>query len=356
MIYYGIAAIFPLVMWFFYSYLTKGDQFSDRQRIRWRNFLAVIAILPMFLLFVLRYKTIGSDTIGYVRFFENGVRNYTLAELLNIDLMRQEVAYRIYVKLISLITTDYTVYFLINGIVIFGTLLHFAKKYTENPFVFFFLFMTLGTYQFMETGLRQSLAIVICLWSIDFLKDKKIIRFILLVILASLFHQSAWVFLLMLPLSWIRKTDWTVVSHVIIAAAFVTGFTVFHELFNEWLGYEYNIEETGNGVIFLALVFILFAFSLFMTYAESSKIEGQSLIIHLAILTVTLWVLRLISRTAERISYYYIIGLYAYFAQAVNCRKDKLSDLAKGVLIVVCLALFIYRNLDTNYLFFWGGL
>lgn len=356
MIYYSIAAIFPLIMWFFYSYITKGTQCSDQQKIKLIKFLAAIAILPMFLLFVLRYKYVGGDTIGYVNFFQNEIRRYSFEVLLKQDLMRSEIGYHIYVKLISLFTDNYTVYFLINGIVIFGTLLHFAKKYTENPFVFFFLFMTMGTYSFVETGLRQTLAMMVCIWAIDFLKDKKIIRFILLVALASLFHMSAWLFLLILPLSIIKRLDWIIGTHIIMAFVFFVGFADFQDIINEWLGYKYTVEETGNGGIFFVFVLVLFAFSLFMTYNRTSKIKGQSLIVHMAILTVTFWLLRLISRTAERISYYYIIGLYAYVSQAVQCRKDKLADLVKGVLIVVCFGLFVYRNLDTSYLFFWGGL
>lgn len=353
MIYYVISALWPLAMWLLYYSTTKAGRMEDKQKIKLKNALAVISVLPMFLVFVLRYKYIGADTIGYVRFFEGEVRKYTFAELLNTDIMRVEVGYRIYVKLISLITENYTVFFLVNGIVIFGTLLHFAKKYTENPFVFFFLFITLGTYSFVETGLRQALAMVICLWALDFLKDKKAIRFILLVILAYCFHHSAMVFILMLPLSWIRKLDWSIVTHLFVGAAFLVGFTVFHDLFNEWLGYDYGIEETGNGGIFLALVVVLFIFSLFMTYGNLTKTDGQHLIVHLSILTVTIWMLRLFSRTAERISYYYIIGLYAYFAQAVQCRKDKLSDLAKCALLLACFVLFMRRNINASYLFFW---
>ena len=355
MIYYGIVALWPLVMWFFNYYITRVRQLGDKQKRQLRYILTVIAILPMFLLFVLRYKYIGNDTIGYVRFFEGEVRKYTFAELLNTDLMRIEVGYRIYVKLISLITENYTVFFLVNGIVIFGTLLHFAKKYTENPFVFFFLFMTLGTYQFVETGLRQALAMVICLWALDFLKDKKAIRFILLVILAYCFHHSAMIFILMLPLSWIRKLDWSIVTHLFVGAAFLVGFTVFHDLFNEWLGYDYGIEETGNGGIFLALVVVLFIFSLFMTYGNLTKTDGQHLIVHLSILTVTFWLLRFISRTAERVSFYFIFGLYIYFSQALSYYKDKLTTLMKVALIAACLVLFVYRNVNISYLFFWGG-
>ena len=93
----------------------------------------------MFLIFVLRYKYIGADTIGYVKFFETEVRDYSFRALLRQDEMRTEIGYRLYVKVISLFTSNYTIYFLINALIIFGTLYHFVKKHTDNPFIFFFL-------------------------------------------------------------------------------------------------------------------------------------------------------------------------------------------------------------------------
>lgn len=356
MIYYGIAAIFPLIMWFIYEHIVGKNQYSDKEKLKLRTWLTVFSIAPMFLLFVLRYKYVGVDTIGYVKFFQNEIREYSFLELFNKELMRTEIGYRIYVKIISLFTDNYTVYFLINGIVIFGTLLHFSKKYTDNPFIFFFMFITLGTYQFVETGLRQALAMMICLWAIDFLKDKKIIRFILVVALASLFHTSAWLFLLLLPLFMIKRLDWTIATHVIMALVFFVGFSFFHNTFIQWLGYDtYYIDQTGNGGIFFVFVLVLFAFSLFMTYNRTSKIEGQSLIVHMAILTVTFWLLRLISRTAERVSFYYIFGLYIYFSQSLSYYKDKLTTLMKVALIAACFFLFVYRNVNISYVFFWGG-
>ena len=355
MIYYGLAAIFPLIMWFINDYVARVNKLNEEEKKKLTYRLTIVAILPIFLLFVLRYKYIGADTIGYVRFFQKEVRGYSFAQLFNQDLMRVEIGYRIYVKIISLFTDNYTTFFLVNGLVIFGTLLHFSKKYTKNPFVFFFLFITLGTYNFVETGLRQALAMMICLWAIDFIKDKKLIRFILLVLLAYYFHKSAILFLIMYPLSLIKKMDWVIASYMVMAAVFLVGFSVFQGFFNQLLGYEYDVEETGNGGIFMMLVLVLFSFSLFMMYDKPKEAGNQSLIVQLSLMTVIFWLLRLISRTAERISYYYITGLYIYFSQAVNYDKDKLSSLLKWLLILACFALFVYRNIGINYQFFWQG-
>lgn len=355
MIYYGIAAIFPLLCWGFYEWWLKQEKLSEEKKKQFKIWMVILAILPMFLLFVLRYKYVGADTIGYVRFFQKEIRGYTLLELFDEDLMRFEIGFRIYVKIISLFTEDYTVFFLISGLVIFGSLLSFSCKYTQNPFLFFFFFITLGTYAFMETGLRQALAISICLWAVDFVKDKKFIPFLLLVLLAQYFHKSAIIFLLVYPLCLVKQIDWTFVIYAILTVVFLVGFAAFQGFFNQLFGYEYEIEETGNGGIFALLVAILVFFSMFIMQGKDKDIEGQDIILHLSLITILFWVLRLVSRTAERISYYYIIGMYAYVSHAFTYDKDKFSNFLKWLLILACLALFIYRGVGIEYQFFWQG-
>ena len=105
----------------------------------------------------------------------------------------------------------------------------------------------------------------------------------------------------------------------------------------------------------MIFVFVLCAFSLFMMYDKPKELEGQEIITQLSFMTVVFWLLRLVSRTAERISYYYIFGLYIYFSQAIKYDKDKLSSLLKWLLLLACLVLFVYRNIGISYQFFWQG-
>lgn len=355
MIYYGFAAVAPLVCWAICSVWQKENRLKGAAYETLKKRLTVLAVLPMFLMFVLRYKYVGPDTIGYVRFFQNDIRQYRFGQLLSKDFMRFEIGFRLYVKIISLFTSNYTVYFFINGCIIFGTLLRFSLKYTKNPFVFFFLFMTLGTYAFFETGLRQALAMTVCLWSIDFIKDKKLWKFVLTVILAYYFHKSAIIFLITYPLCSIKKYDWMLFVYAVLAIVLTIGFTYFQNIFNQLLGYEYDVEETGNGGIFLMFISVIFLFSFYILYDKKGEDKVPSYIMHLSLITVVFWVLRLISRTAERISYYYMFGLYAYFSQATNYQKDRLDAFLKWLLILACLFLFVYRNNGISYRFFWQG-
>ena len=350
MIYYLVAAASPLLFWGIYE-LGKEKQNNQKAYKKWMVFLG---ILPMVLMFVLRYRTIGADTPGYVKFFQTEIRQISFWDLFNADLFRVETGYRIYVKLISYLTSSYTIYFLINAIVIFGTLYRFSFKFTENPFIFFFLFITLGTYQFIETGLRQGLAMTICIWALSFVKDRKPLKFILTVVLAYYFHKSAVIFLMIYPLSLIKRREIMIFIYAILTAIFTVGFAAFQSFFNELLGYEYSVEGTGNGLIFLILVTVTFLYSLIVTQRKDATKETNPLVVHMAFITVLFWVLRLISRTAERISYYFIPGLYLYFAQTTKYNDDKIAVALRWLLIVVCFALFVYRNVGATYLFFWA--
>lgn len=357
MLYYLIAAIAPIVGWFFYDSWVKNKEISEESKLRTKKWVVFISILPMILLYVLRYRTVGADTPGYVFFFEDTVRAYSYKDLISSELMRVEIGYRLYVKTISLFTENYTVYFLVNAIVIFGSLYRFAFKYAGNPFVFFSMFIALGTYNFIESGLRQGLAMVICLWALDFVKDKKLVKFCLTVFLAYLFHKSALIFFLIYPLGYLKKYKSALAVYAVMLVTFVFGFANFQQFFNELLGYEYAIEETGNGGVFLILTILICVYSsLVLSYKEKEQIDsGNYVIMHMAFMTVVFWVLRLISRTAERISYYFIFGLYAQFAETASYRDTKDTLMIKISIIAVSVALFVYRMIGARYLFFWQG-
>ena len=354
MVYYLIAAIFPLFGWGMNHWINQNYQLTGRQKKRVEWWMVIISILPMFLLFVLRNKVIGTDTSGYVRLFMETIPKYSFNEILQGKTTSNEIGFSLYLKLISLITSNYTIFFLFNGIIIFGALLHFSYKHTNNRFVFFFLYVTLGTYNFALTGLRQALAMSICLLAVELVSKRKLIPFLLCIFLASLFHKSAWIFLIVYPLVYLKKYDWMFFVYAIIAGFFILGFSFFQELFNSFLGYDYNIEETGNGGIFVLLIIIFFVYSFYMLYDNQEEKRRNLISVHLSILTIIFWLLRLISRTAERISFYYICGLYVYFAQTFGYQKDKLASLLKWLLILAALALYVYRSWGASYMFVWG--
>jgi len=73
---------------------------------------------------------------------------------------------------------------------------YLIHSYSKKVFFSFFIFITLGYFYFSLTGLRQTIAISIFILAILKILDRKNIQAIFLIVLASMFHSSALVTLL----------------------------------------------------------------------------------------------------------------------------------------------------------------
>ena len=87
---------------------------------------------------------------------------------------------------------------------------HLIKKYVLPGYYWFAVFLYVFTLGFMLvhcTAMRQSLAIALFLFSIDYIHKKDAIRYFLCIGLASLFHSSA---LVLLPVYLLCIFDWKI--------------------------------------------------------------------------------------------------------------------------------------------------
>lgn len=355
MIYYLLAATIPLFVLGIRNYYFNKYTITEQKKERVDKLFVFFAILPIFLLYVLRSSHIGVDTIGYVRNFQN--TSGGLSEIW--QSADKDPGFMVYTRLVNLLSKNYTVYFLITGILIFLPIYYFSIKYTQNPYVFLFFMITLGYYSFIETGMRQAIAMSICLTSYGAIKNKNfinIVRTALTIAVAYFFHKSAVIFVLLFVLSFLSDSGINKILYLVITIIFAAGFSFFQDLFNEWVGYSYEIEETGNGYIFLLVILGLYIISAIW---GNKDIDGDrnKIVANSASFTVVMWVLRLISRTAERISYYFILGHFAYATKifAFNKHSKDLLILRLGI-VLICISLFVYRNIDVQYAFFWQGI
>ena len=352
MIYYIIAALFPILMHYVNTIYNSGG--TEKHKTRTRDILLLVAFLPVFLLFVLRDKYIGADTSVYVNIFSE-IDKISFSKIIYGNYYKKDVGFYVFTKIIRLVSSNYTFYFFVIGLVIYLTLFFFFRKYAGNPFFAITFLILLGTQSFFETGLRQTLAVCACIWSIKFIINKKIIKYLLCVILAYSFHKSAFIFLITFFLAFINKTSTRIIFFSIITIVFVIMFVPFQNAFNQILGYEYTIEETGNGFIFLAVLIVLFIFALISNNKEEKDENISKVVINLAIICLIFWVLRLISRTAERISYYFIIPFYAFISKSYYKDSEDMVKVIAFLGILFSLILFVTRNIDMNYQFFWGA-
>lgn len=99
----------------------------------------------------------------------------------------------------------------------------FINKFSCNKRMSLLLFVALGIFAQSLSALRQIIAIDFILFAIVFIKDKSLWRGILFILLASLFHVSALLCLIYIPLRDIKLTQthiiWIVACIIVLAPA-----------------------------------------------------------------------------------------------------------------------------------------
>lgn len=115
------------------------------------------------------------------------------------------------------------IYFIVLAAIQAGVLIYVYRKYSSRYLVSFFLFIASTDYiSWMFNGIRQFLAVTITFIGIKFILDKKYAKAIILILIASLMHQSA---LLVIPFifiaqgkAWNKKTLLFMVAVITIVA------------------------------------------------------------------------------------------------------------------------------------------
>lgn len=212
----------------------------------------MFSMLPMFFLIGFRADYIGADTIVYLRHFTN-VLDTDLS--VAIEQSRMEVGYIRFVKYIGQITSRPEVFQLIYSAIYFIGFYSFAKLLSKDDgFIFVYFIITLGIFFFLLTGVRQNIAMSICLFSVQFLVKRKYLWVWLLVGLAYTFHKSSLLFLFAVLMFDRRLTKFNMILYAVGIVIISTYLVVFQNWANDHFEYSYGIEETGNGGVFLLIV------------------------------------------------------------------------------------------------------
>ena len=163
-------------------------------------FVGCVFLMPIIAMFSLRYG-IGTDYFNYERIYEavhgTSISEYWSLHSKGMDLFYIEPAY----YLMNKILPSFRLLLWAMGILMFMLLLLAIRNYSTQIRFSFALFIFLTTqYIYAQNGMRFSVALCLILLGYIALGKNKTWQFIIMVLLASLFHQASLFCLAMLPL------------------------------------------------------------------------------------------------------------------------------------------------------------
>ncbi len=218
---------------------------KESESIRMRNavFLAVSGVI-LTLFAALRAKSVGIDYQMYEQYF-NAMRDGGAGFLFSGENQyRVEWGYSLLNYLVSLVSGDIRVFMAVAALLIMGLTCLFIAKNSPSWWLSIFVFVSFGFYTNSLCFIRQSIATAIFLFAIPFLKQKKLLPYLGIVVLAASFHKALFVmvvlyFIAHIPVNWKSLTAYGVLTALVL----IFSWPIFH--FVTQFVYQYYATEEG---------------------------------------------------------------------------------------------------------------
>lgn len=319
--------------------------------------------IGLFFIFIcgLRSNIVGNDTEKYLELYDS--INFSSSD---IYFERFESGFIYLVKFLGGFNLSSQSLLIISSIIIWSGIIRFLLKNSINPGFSYYLIVTFGFLAFFMSGIRESLAISICLIGFEYVKSKKIIPFIILILLASSFHLSALIFIFIYPAFHARfrlRTKIMIIFSSIIIMKYINIIMLYViryiPKYASYLNTVYN-----NGIIRVAsilnLLIVLVIYILGKIYNDKLKNYTYDGYLNIFFMSIPLLIVSLNFNLIDRLANYYDIFILIIIPNIIANRNNKNNKIISIIVIIAFLIYFISIQLirpDWNsiypYKFYW---
>ena len=313
-----------------------------------------ISILQLILLQALKDINIGSD----MGFYWQYVKEQLYVSFQDLDFSRFEIGFKILTKIITMVTLNQQNNLFIISFIATTSIGVVAYKYSKMPFLTILLYLSFGFYNFNFSGLRQAMAFGVVMFSYKYIQEKKLLKYIITMLLAISFHTSAIVFL---PAYFLKNINLTKQRVLLIALIDVIVFIFKKQIFNIislFIYDNYTIVETNSYTWMLMCLSIVAICLLFYNATVRKNENAKSLYIYV-IIGASLMLFAPIANNILRIANYYLMFMILLIPEVMETMKNDKNKYLINFL-VVAIAILIYLDLLNGdafnivpYKFFW---
>ena len=252
---YIILIAYILALSVFLSRFVADEKKSER-------IILQLGMFAIFLLLALKKETVGIDIIGYKE-------QYILSAAVpwaNTSYVYFEPGYIQLMKIFSKLGLDFQFFAAVIYAVCCSAYYRFIKRYSKNVALSLLIFICYQFLVFYTSGLRQALAMAICIYAYLLLDSKwgkiwhRYALSMLLVVLAATIHRSALLFFVVVLFhGWnSQKVHWVLLSVGIAVSVFARSqlLWIITALFGE-IKMSGGITLGGNMIFLMGLILFL---------------------------------------------------------------------------------------------------
>lgn len=333
-----------------YWFIHNDFKYNKRKTIPSTGLFVFFIAIQLILLLSMRAKTIGIDTISYYNRFHS-YSSMSWADIFHDD--RQELGFSALIKIISYFTDDYQLLLLCSAILTIVPIAIIINKYSSNVFLSFLLFICFGYFGFMFSGIRQGIAYGFIVYSYKFIRERKLLPFLLTIYLASLFHKSAFVFFPAYFIACLKIDKYTIAAYGIlwiIAFAFKnTIYNLFENNFYNTVSDAYGIKSTG-AFMWTVMMNIIAITGIILNASLREKDRNYTQFVNIMSIGAICTLFTSIGTNTKRISGYYCIFLIFLIPRITDVFENKTVKCFVNVILTIAITgMFIWSFTENEY-------
>lgn len=325
------------------------------------NLFNILLMLP--LIGLLGLRTSYNDTGTYIESFKNApTLSVFFSESKNLDPLGNPL-FDLYTSAVHTFTDNYHIYFMIAAVFVVVLMITFFFKISENDTyaLSIYTYLTLGTYFFALAAMKQTIAIAVLCHSVLALRDRKYIKFLLLVLIAGLLHTYAWCFLILLLLTdkpWRIRTFAVVIATVFIMLTFNESISTLLEYADE-IGRGTSVEMVFSGegmnLLRVAVYSIVPIISLvFRRILEPQMERKHYIMLHMSIISFMFMLLASVNgaNMFGRMARYFEVGTIYMFPWIIRHLFNQRSQRIIVIAYIAAFGIFAayqYAGFDSVY-------
>lgn len=299
------------------------------------------AFILLFLFRGFRADTVGGDLASYKEAYS--IFTDFDIHLLNISASGYESGYVLYNAILNKFSSDFRLEIIITALFTTFGLLKFIYKNSLKPGLSLYIYITMYMYGQSFNNERQAIAIVILMLSIIYIRKRKPFKFIFCVLVATLFHTTSLIFIVLYPLYNIRiSAVYWIVSIITAVVVYIMTGSILGYLLGGLYSEKYlstDLMEGGGYSYFVLLVLLIITAIIIMSKKQLSNPDNR-LWIHMMVVAAIMQII------SFKMGYFYraVILFSVSMIFLVPCIIDNIhhKDLAIAAKITIISLLFGY--------------
>ena len=261
-----------------------------------------------------------------------------------------EAGYHLVEYIVALFTQNFQVLLTVIACLSVIPVWFMYAKESEIPFLTIVMFLTLVPFGMYFSGLRQVVAMAFVVPAYYCMKNKKLLWFLAVTVVAMLFHTSTIFIVVLYPLYHVRVTKkWLYVTVPVMALLFIFNEYVFDTLFNLFGGKyaDRYAEMEGDGSAYLFMI-MLVAFAVISFLFVDDKTVDKDIIglRNILLLAICIQFFAPVHPLAMRMNYYFLMFVPILIPKVLKKCRPEVKQISMIVMIVLAIFFAVWFFYD----------